>query len=167
MEKINSLHPCYCSLIKSLSRLIRIKLGFTRYPLKAFVQKPLECHECKIFGYVSSVCRREEYCMPGEVKCCNGGGEWGGMGKGLRDFTVQEILSVNVPPSQAPESVNGCILEWNVIEEVWYLFIFCLHVLFCIMFFSPFPEMCLFVSYSIPGPAGGCNSQLTFDANRR
>ena len=36
------------------------------------MHKPLQCHKCKRFGHVSSVCRREEY---HEGKCCNCGGE--------------------------------------------------------------------------------------------
>jgi hypothetical protein len=48
-----------------------MKSGFMRYPVRAFVHKPLQCHKCKRFGHVSSVCRREEYLMPDEEKCCN------------------------------------------------------------------------------------------------
>ena len=52
-----------------------IKLGFMRYPVRASVHKPLQCHKCTRFGNVSCVCRREEYQMPYEGKCCNCGGE--------------------------------------------------------------------------------------------
>lgn len=50
-------------------------LGFMRYPARAFVHKHLQQHNCGRFGHVSSVCRREEYCMPDEVKRCNCEGE--------------------------------------------------------------------------------------------
>ena len=53
-----------------------IELDFVRYPVRTFVPKHLQCHKCKRFGHVSSVCIQEEYHMPAEVKCCKCGGEY-------------------------------------------------------------------------------------------
>lgn len=45
-----------------------VKMGYFRYEVRAFVSKPLFCRNCKRYGHVSSVCRRN---VESEgVRCC-------------------------------------------------------------------------------------------------
>ena len=33
-------------------------LGYMRFPVRAFMPKPMQCYKCTLFGHVSSVCRQ-------------------------------------------------------------------------------------------------------------
>lgn len=78
-----------------------IRLGFMRYPARAFVHKP---HECKTFG---RVCGMEEYHMPDEVKCCNCGGEH-----------APKILKCPVRVKKTAVARARCVQRVSYLEEV-------------------------------------------------
>ena len=49
----------------------KIMLGYTSYPVRAFVPNPLQCFKCNVYGHVAAVCRRE---IPRYGKCARGHG---------------------------------------------------------------------------------------------
>ena len=51
--------------------LDKVMQGYISYPMRAFIQNPLQCFRYQVYGHVAGVCRRE---IPRCEKCARGHG---------------------------------------------------------------------------------------------